>query len=402
MQLDLFEHVAGAYAQPVSGKLSNKEAYRIIAGRAGIPKEQLEEKIPVGSSGQLRSPAKRKIRWYQQTLKMLGLLQPAPGERGVWELTQKGKKTLQTIRDDVACLGFSTKLGIAIWGNCNRVYERINEPIMLVLTSPPYPLKRPRAYGNPKLEDYVDFICHALEPLVKNLIPGGNIVLSLSNDIFVPGLPSRSLYLERLTIALCDRLGLSLMDRIIWQSNKPPGPLQWASVRRVQLNVAYEPVLWFCNDPARCISDNRRILKPHTEKHSKLIAGGGEKRNATYGDGSNRIREGSYGRQTNGSIEKNVLNISNVCMSQREYKKNARQIGLVPHSAPMPLELARRLIKFLTRVNDLVVDLFSGSLTTPLGCELEGRRWIASENVYDFIKGGATRFEGMPGFRFYL
>ena len=73
------------------------------------------------------------------------------------------------------------------------------------------------------------------------------MALSLSNDIFEQGSPARSLYLERLTIALEDRLGLRLMDRLIWKSNKPPGPYQWASKERMQLNTAYEPVLWFSN-----------------------------------------------------------------------------------------------------------------------------------------------------------
>ena len=35
--LDLFEHVAGAYMQTHKGILSNEELYRIAAGRAGLP-----------------------------------------------------------------------------------------------------------------------------------------------------------------------------------------------------------------------------------------------------------------------------------------------------------------------------------------------------------------------------
>jgi hypothetical protein len=47
-QLDLFAHVGGAYAQPASGRLSNAELYRIVAGRAGVPVEQVNAKSPIG------------------------------------------------------------------------------------------------------------------------------------------------------------------------------------------------------------------------------------------------------------------------------------------------------------------------------------------------------------------
>jgi hypothetical protein len=59
-QIDLFEHVAGAYAQPVTGRLSNEELYRISTGRAGINPSLLEQKQPVGRAGTKRNiPEKR-------------------------------------------------------------------------------------------------------------------------------------------------------------------------------------------------------------------------------------------------------------------------------------------------------------------------------------------------------
>lgn len=323
-QIDLFEHVAGAYAQPASGRLTNAELYRMAAGRAGVESNLLEQTAPIGKSESRRSPLKRAIRWHQQTLRRLGLIERVEGSRAVWELTQTGKQKLRKIKDGVSALGFSTDLGVAIWSNYQPVFERWNEPIFLALTSPPYPLRQPRAYGNPPLEDYIDFVCRIIEPVVKNLVPGGNVALSLSADIFESGLPSRSLYLEKLTIALCERLGLHLMDRLIWASNKPPGPIAWASKQRMQLNAGYEFVLWLCNDPARCIADNRRVLEPHSERHQKLMASGGEQRRAVNGDGAYRIYPGSYGNLTEGRIPRNVMQVSNNCASQRAYKRVGR------------------------------------------------------------------------------
>lgn len=396
-QIDLFEHVAGAYAQPESGRLTNNELYRIAAGRAGLTKDKLDKKYPIGRAGTERSTLKRAIRWHQQSLRKLGLLERVEGVRGVWELTTAGKSKLRKIQDEIGIVAFSTDLGVAIWSNCTRVFSHWDEPIFLVLTSPPYPLRRPRAYGNPTSEEYIDFICHSIEPIIRNLAQGGNVVLQLG-DVFEVGSPAKSTYMEELTIALRRRLGLHFMNRIVWESNKPPGPIQWASKNRMQLNEAYEVCLWFCNDPTLCIADNRRVLEPHTETHKMLIARGGEQRYAVNGDGAHRIYPGSYSRETEGRIPRNVFRISNTCQSQRNYKRRCRELGLIAHGATMPLALARKLVRFLTEIGQLVVDPFSGSITTGLACELEGRPWAATENVFEYIRGGAERFVSFPGY----
>jgi site-specific DNA-methyltransferase (cytosine-N4-specific) len=296
----------------------------------------------------------------------------------------------------LSLVAFSTKLGVAIWGNCKQVFSDFDEPISLCLSSPPYPLRNPRAYGNVDTSEYTDFICESLESIVKNLKDGGSIALNVSNDIFMKGSPARSIYLEKLTIAIVQRLGLHLMDRIIWQSNKPPGPTQWASVNRVQLNVGYEHVLWFTNNPAKVFSNNQRVLQPHTDKHMKLVASGGEKREGNYSDGAHKIRNGSYSNPTAGRIPTNVINIANTCQSQREYKSTAKNLGLPTHGAPMPLKLASMLIQFLTPepANDtpVIVDPFGGSLTVPLAAELLGRQWITTDIIWEYLRGGVERF----------
>lgn len=403
MQIDLFEHVAGAYAQPRSGQLNNNELYRITTSRAGIDPGQLEHKTKIGKSGEARNTLKRKIRWHQQTLKQMGFLRKVENQKGVWELTAHGRDKLRRIQDGIAVVAFNTDLGLAVWGNCHDVFKHFDEPIFLALTSPPYMLRNPRAYGNPQTEsDYIDFICRVIEPITKNLVRGGNIALNLPNDIFERGSPARSLYLEKLTIALCERFDLHLMDRLIWESNKPPGPIQWASKQRMQLNSAYEVVLIFCNSPLNSVADNRRVLEPHSSQHLKLISKGGEKRTSNNGDGAYRLKPGSYSQMTEGKIPRNVLPISNYCADQREYKKMAQSLGLQPHGAAMPLTLARKLIRFLTDVDQLVVDPCAGSCTTGLACELESRPWFSTDTIFDYVRGAAERFRQLNGFELHL
>lgn len=358
MQLNLFD-VANAYINEDS--ISQSQLYKRLSSEHAISQEDLVRKESVGISKEKHSLGKRKVRWHQQTLKAMGLLERVG--RGQWRLSAKGRDKLLVAQESSVMLAYATDLGIAIWGSCADVFGRSlgGQTITLCLTSPPYPLQNSRAYGNPKPYEYVDFICKAIEPIVVHLKDGGSIALNVSNDIFMSKSPARSTYLERLVIALEDRLGLSLMDRLIWENpNKLPGPIAWASKTRYQLNAGYEPILWFSNNPLACTSNNQRVLMPHSEQHQKLISKGGEKRYVISGDGAYRLYPGSFGNGTAGKIPRNILKFSGVCKSQRDYQHNAKTLCLQPHGASYPLALATFLVKFLSGEGDLVVDPFAG------------------------------------------
>ena len=399
MQLSLFDHIGAAYAEAGSYRLRNDDLYRSVATKAGIADDELDSRVPIGHSGQKHSLVKRKLRWHQQTMKAMGLIERVDGERGLWQLTEAGKSKLTRIRSNVAMLAYSTDLGMAVWGNCEHVLSRLDAPIMLCVTSPPYPLRHPRLYGNPTEQEYVDFICRAMEPVVKRMAPEASLCLNISNDIFDSGLPSRSLYREKLVIALSERLGLSKMDEIIWHNpSKPPGPAQWASIQRKQLNTAWEPVYWFALNPKLVKADNRRVLEPHTEKHIKLMEAGGERRVQRHSDGAYTIREGSYSQITQGRIPRNVLKIGHSCADHRSLNKTLDSLGLPRHGAPMPMALVAFLIRFLTEVNDLVVDPFGGSGTVAKNAEDLGRPWLSIDCMLEYVRGSAERFRQSKGF----
>lgn len=399
MQLDLFKSLQKAYVQ---GPVSNDDLYEQLVADGVIDRSKLDEKQIVGSAGKEYKCLKRRVRWAQQTLKKRGLLESA-GERGRWRLTEAGRRGLTPAQPRKVLVAFSTKLGLALWASCDDVFANLDAPISLCLTSPPYPLARPRAYGNPTEAEYVDWLCARLEPIVKHLMPGGSIVLNISNDIFLSKSPARSMYCERLLIALHERLGLWLMDRHVWNNPcRPPGPMQWASKERIHLNVAWEPVYWLTNDPSRVRANNQRVLEPHTEKHLKLMRSGGERSARSSGDGAHRVRVGAYGNETAGRIPKNVLTVRHNCASQDQYKAYCRSLGLPAHGASMPLALAKKYVEFLTEKDDLVVDLFGGGLTTGLAAEELGRYWVVTELMGEHVMGGAGRFHGADGFEDYM
>jgi site-specific DNA-methyltransferase (cytosine-N4-specific) len=396
--MSLFGPVLRAYSS--NAALSNDELYEQLSGAKLIASEELHAKVPIGKSGEKHSPAKRRVRWIQQSLRQLGLLERVADKRGVWQATEKGRKGLTMAVPGKVMLAFSTDLGIALWAECQSVFSRIDEPVHLVLSSPPYPLAVPRNYGGPTEVQYVDFICQAIEPVLKHLVPGGTICLNVTNDAFLSKSPARSTYRERLVLALCD-MGLFKVDELIWHNNsKAPGPIQWASKQRFQLNTAWEPIYVFTNDPSRLRPNNQRVLQPHSERHLRLMAKGGETRTTNYGDGANRMRPGAFGRVTAGKIPKNVLSFGHRCHDQNELRKIVTEKGLPVHGATMPKALAAFLVEYLTEKGDLVADLFGGWLTTAAAAEELGRRWIASEAVLEYVFGASHRkaFTQAPGF----
>lgn len=192
-QLDLFGHITAAYADAPNGVLDNQQLYAVLADSGAIDAAALQRRVPVGASGAMHSTEKRRLRWYQQTLRRAGVLERVEGERGVWKLADAASKDLCKAQATTKLVAFSTDLGVAIWSKAESTFPSFDEPIALVVTSTPYPLRRPRAYGNPTEADFVDFICHAVEPIAKNLIPGASVILNIGLDIFEEGSPARSL-----------------------------------------------------------------------------------------------------------------------------------------------------------------------------------------------------------------
>lgn len=399
-QPDLFQHVANVFLE-ADGPVVNADLYASVAAAAGVTKAEANKREPVGKAGKPRSLFQRAVRWHTQTLKQMGVVEPHPGQRGTWRLAMRNKSGLHEAGSTTRLVAFSTNLGVAIWGRCESVLAGLDCPVTCIITSPPYLLRSPRAYGGPADEQaYIDFVCRSLEPIIAHLAPGGSLCLNTSNDTFEPGSPARSLVRERLLIALCDRYGLQRMDTIIWWNpSKPPAPVQWASKRRIQLNTAWEPIDWLTNDPSRITADNRRVLEAHTQRHLRLMQSGGEGREASYGDGAYRLRPGGFGKETPGRIPRNVIRRGHRCADSDHYRGDAQALGLPVHGAMQPIALADFLIRFLSEVGDLVVDPFGGTVKTGMAAERLGRRWIVVESMLDYLRAAGERFRACPGFR---
>lgn len=406
-QFPLFEDLPEQLQQVVNvyragSSVSNSDLYTAMASSQVIGQDEMQQRARFGRSRSAHNLGTRRVRWWQQDLKRLGWLNPVKGQRGQWTLTQHARTKLTPQERGTVLLGYSTELGACLWGYSEDVMAGLDMPISLLLTSPVYPLSKPRAYGTIALEHYVDWLTGILEPVVKRLRPGGVICLNITNDVFERGSPARSTYRERLVIALVDRLGLHKMDELIWDApTKPPGPIQWASKARMQLNVGWEPVYVFTNDPHRCIADNRRVLQEHTERHLRFLHAGGVQRPRASSDGAYAVKPGSYGQLTEGRIPRNVLRFTHSAADPdlQRAKAWAQQQGLPVHGAPMPLGLARFLVEYLCPPDGLTVDNMAGYGTVGAAAEALGRPWLMIEKHREYVEGSSERFALAPGFQ---
>lgn len=392
-QIDLFDAVLGAYSES-DAPLSNKDLYTKVAQKLNLGSDVTDEKAVVDHTNIKHNLFHRKIRWVIQSLKSKNIIQSV--ERGFWEIKKEKKIELTAITPEHNVLSASTDLGIVIWTQNKNIFNEdlgAIDTFHAMITSPPYPLRSARAYGNPDVEAYIDFICYSIEPILPKLAAGGSIVLNVSNDIFEKGSPERSTYWMELTLALKKRLGLSYMDDVIWTSNKIPGPTQHCCIDKVQLKHGYEHCLWFTNDPKNCFANNQRVLIPNTEKYQKFIDNGGVKRASVNGDGAYVKTVGDFAKKpSKGTIPFNHLYISNTCKESREVKKYAESLNISPHSAKMPLTLAEFFVEFLTRPGDVVLDIFGGTLTTGQAAQRNGRQWVVLEMMLEYIVQGFHRF----------
>jgi DNA modification methylase len=394
MQLDLFSAINEAYS---NGLVDNQSVYDYAATKT---KTDLSSMVgPVGKNHQRVNTFKRKIRWYQQTLKQQGIIKKLGG--GQWQITNEGKFKLTRINMDRYMVAASTDLGAIVWGNSAHVFDKvITQDVSLCLTSPPY-LGIERSYGTYNdVDAYINFIVSVLTPIRKRMLPGANMAINLTNDSYIKqSFGARSLYLEKLTLRLAEELNLFLMDRLVWHvANKLPGPRQFISDRHTHLTTKYEPILWLCTDPSQCLADNHRVKTPYSAHMKKLIEQGGEKKHRAGLDNQHKINKGSFANDNGGTIAGNVISIGTTCSENNKLVRLARTTGIPLHSATFPVNLAKFLIKWLCPEEGLTVDPFGGWSTTGSAAESLGMPWLTCELHWEYIKASLSRFSLREGF----
>ncbi len=369
------------------GRADVQTLYESVAERVAVDTATRQKRIAVGKAGQVVNAFERDVRWAQQRAKLMGLIEPVEARH--WRLTGKGRESLHEAAPGVVITVFETPEGVALFGRCEDAIGYIEDgSVQLLLTSPPFPLLRPKAYGNHEAEEYVDWFLNIAKDWPRKITGDGSIVINLA-DVWERGRPTLSLYQEKLLIQLTEQLGLRLCQRFSWLNPaKLPAPAEWVTVRRVRVKPSLEQIYWL-SPHDHPYADNRAVLREYSEAMRARIRRGGE-REALRPSG-HAFKAGAFGQAHAGSIPDTLICAANT-ESNSPYQRFCREQGLPVHPARFPAALPEFFIKLMTRAGDTVFDPFGGSLTTAAVAQRLGRRWLSSEMNLEYLRGGRARF----------
>jgi DNA modification methylase len=285
---------------------------------------------------------------------------------------------------------YQTARGRAYVGDSlDLLAELPDASIDLVMTSPPFALRRPKTYGNVEETEYVQWIKPFGQEVFRVLKDHGSFVLDLGGA-YRSGIPSRSLYNFRVLLAFCDEIGFHLAEDFYWfNPAKLPSPIEWVNKRKIRAKDSVNTVWWFSKSEFPK-ADVRKVLTPYSDRMKKLI----EDPESFYTPKkrpSGHDISAEFGKDNGGAIPSNLLSISNTD-SNSSYLRLCKELGLERHPARFPVELPAFFIKMLTEEGDVVLDIFGGSNTTGFAAEALRREWLTFEMKREYLASSAFRF----------
>jgi DNA modification methylase len=286
---------------------------------------------------------------------------------------------------------YETEFGKAYCADCLNVLCTIpDNTIDLVITSPPFALRRKKSYGNVSAEDYCEWFWPYAQEIYRVMKRNGSFVLDIGGS-WNKGEPTRTLYHFELLLRLCKPRGkFRLAQEFYWYNpSKMPVPAQWVTIERKRVKDAVNPI-WWLSKSTRPKADNRRVLRPYSQRMEDLLLKG-------YNEGtrpSGHVVSKKWGKRQKGSIPPNLIIAANTNSKDR-YIKACKEYGLEIHPARFVEAVPEFFIKFLTRRGDTVLDPFGGSNVVGIIAESFQRRWISIEINEEYVVGSAFRFDGL-------
>jgi site-specific DNA-methyltransferase (cytosine-N4-specific) len=281
---------------------------------------------------------------------------------------------------------YSTSAGACYQADALEILRQLkSNSVALVLTSPPFALRRQKAYGNVAPSEYVDWFWPFAVEIHRVLRPDGSFVYDLGGA-WNRGSGTRSLYPYELVLRLTKLFHLA--QEIYWfNPSKLPTPAEWVTIRRTRVKDAVN-TLWWLSKTEAPNADNRRVLQPYSRSMRRLLRDGYQTaRRPSQHDISPHFR-----KDNGGAIPPNLLQVPNT-RSSDSYFRRCREAGLPIHPARFPQPVPEFFIRFLTEPGQLVVDPFAGSNMTGFAAEQQGRRWLSIEINADYVAGSRLRFE---------
>ena len=259
--------------------------------------------------------------------------------------------------------------------------------IDLIVTSPPFALRKKKEYGNVDASQYVEWFKQFSQQFHRVLKDTGSLVIHIGGS-WNKGLPTRSLYHYELLLELCKDFHLA--HEFFWfNPAKLPSPAEWVTVRRIRVKDAVDYIWWLSKSPYPK-ADNRRILQRYSESMEHLLKNGYKSKKRPSG---HSISE-NFSKANSGAIPPNIFTVANTD-SNGHYLRSCREAGIKPHPARYPTAIPEFFIKFLTDDGDIVLEPFAGSNTTGECAERLSRHWLAFEINEEYLQGSKFRFENL-------
>jgi site-specific DNA-methyltransferase (cytosine-N4-specific) len=280
---------------------------------------------------------------------------------------------------------YTTRRGRAFQGDALETLRALpSDSVSLVMTSPPFALRRQKAYGNVEAGAYVDWFWPFAVEIHRLLQSDGSFVMDLGGA-WNRGSGTRSLFPYQLILRL-GQLFFLAQDFYWYNPSRLPTPAEWVTIRRTRVKDAVN-TLWWLSKTEEPQADNRRVLKPYSRSMRRLLKDGYQ---PALRPSQHEI--GPHFRKDNGgAIPPNLLIVPNT-RSYDEYIFKCRAAGLPVHPARYPPELPDFFIRFLTGPGQLVLDPFAGSNVTGQVAEALDRTWISIELNADYVAGSRLRF----------
>jgi site-specific DNA-methyltransferase (cytosine-N4-specific) len=284
---------------------------------------------------------------------------------------------------------YTTPLGRAYHADAIDVLRSLPaDSVALVFTSPPFALRRKKAYGNVTAPEYVEWFWPFAQEIQRVLRPDGSFVFDLGGA-WNPGSGTRSLFPYELILRLGKLFHLA-QDFYWYNPSRLPTPAEWVTIQRTRVKDAVN-TLWWLSKTETPQADNRRVLRPYSRSMQRLLKDGYQpaKRPSQHDIGPH------FQRDNGGAIPPNILTVPNT-RSYDLYIRRCKAAGLPIHPARFPSEIPDFFIRFLTQERQLVVDPFAGSNMTGQVAQSLGRRWLSIEINGDYVAGSRLRFDEAP------
>ena len=266
--------------------------------------------------------------------------------------------------------GFGLKdvKGKILHADCLECMKSIEDnSIDLIVTSPPYVMRRKDTYGGITPEEYPDWIYQVGEEIFRILKPTGNFVLNI-NDTVEKGL--RTTYVYEAVNKLSKLFRWT--DTFIWAKANP-----FPTGTKRRLKDGFEYCYWFTKTKDYKFFPDA-MLVPSTSKYLES-----EKRRKNKGE--HRTSNGS-GMDMSKRYISDMVRPSNVITLPTDTTNHV-------HPAAFPLSLPTFFIKLMSEPGDVVFDPFMGGGTTLLAARQEGRNYIGCDIVKEYVDATKERLE---------